>query len=122
MPKINTVSKSIEEYTAQCLALQLFELKLPQPQREHRFYETRRWKFDYAWPGHKIAVEAEGGVWSGGRHVRGAGYLGDMEKYNEAALLGWIVLRFTPDQIQRGEAMPYIREALKQRMANHDRK
>ncbi len=69
---------------------------LPEPVAEHRFHPTRRWRFDYAWPDHRVALEVEGGIWSGGRHTRGAGYLGDLEKYNAATLLGWRVLRTTP--------------------------
>ncbi len=46
-----------------------------------------------------VAVEIEGGIWTGGRHTRGKGYQGDMEKYNAAQLYGWKVLRYTPDQI-----------------------
>ena len=40
-----------------------------------------------------IAVEIEGGVWIGGRHTRGKGFLRDIEKYNEAAAMGWRVFR-----------------------------
>jgi very-short-patch-repair endonuclease len=69
--------------------------------REHRFHPTRKWRFDFAVLPieKKIAVEVEGGVWSGGRHTRGSGYIGDMEKYNEAALMGWKVLRYPASQI-----------------------
>jgi hypothetical protein len=48
-----------------------------------------------------IALEVEGGVWTRGRHTRGKGFLGDMEKYNAAALGGWCVLRVTPDRLTR---------------------
>lgn len=65
---------------------------------EYRFYDKRRWRFDFAIPSRKIAIEIEGGVWTNGRHTRGKGYIGDMEKYNFAALLGWRILRFTPQQ------------------------
>ena len=64
---------------------------------EHKFCE-RRWRFDYACLIRKIAIEVEGGVWSGGRHTRGAGFIADMTKYNRATSLGWRVLRYTPDQ------------------------
>ena len=67
---------------------------LPKPQVEYRFHPTRRWRFDYAWPDLKLAVEYEGGTWSGGRHTRALGYAKDCEKYNEAALLGWKVFRY----------------------------
>ena len=63
---------------------------------EHRFHATRKWRFDYAVPSLRIALEVEGGVWTGGRHTSGAGFLRDIEKYNEAALNGWLVLRCTP--------------------------
>lgn len=83
---------------------------LPPPQTEIRFHPTRKWRFDYAWPEYdQIAVEIEGGIWSGGRHVRGKGYLGDLHKYNEAARLGWRVFRFTPQQVKTGEAQSYMR-------------
>jgi len=69
---------------------------ITEPHREYRFHPSRRWRFDYAWPSRMIALEIEGGVWTGGRHTRGAGFLGDMEKYNAATLMGWKVLRCVP--------------------------
>ena len=73
------------------------------PQREFLFHKKRKWRFDLAWPDLLIAVEVEGGIWTGGRHVRGEGYEGDCEKYNEAQLAGWMVLRFTPGMIKKGK-------------------
>jgi very-short-patch-repair endonuclease len=69
------------------------------PMEEYRFHPSRRWRFDLALPSQKIAIEIEGGAWVNGRHVRPKGYRGDMEKYNQAQLLGWRVLRYAPDQI-----------------------
>lgn len=60
------------------------------PEREFRFHPERRWRFDFAWPSIKLAVEIEGR----GRHQTVVGYRRDCEKYNEAARLGWRVLRF----------------------------
>lgn len=65
----------------------------PEPAYEVRFHPTRKWKFDVAWLDDKIALEIEGAVFQNGRHTRGKGYLADCEKYSEAAILGWIVLR-----------------------------
>ena len=76
---------------------------------ELRFSPPRRWRFDYAWTQYKIAVEIEGGVWSGGRHNRGKGFLNDMEKYNRAAVLGWGVFRFTPSEFASTEALSFMR-------------
>jgi len=84
---------------------------------EHRFHPTRRWRFDFAWPSKKIAVEIEGGTWTGGRHTRGAGFQKDCEKYNAAAVLGWTVLRFTAGDLngcdKQDATMAAITEALK---------
>jgi very-short-patch-repair endonuclease len=80
---------------------------------EYRFHPTRKWRFDFAWPENKRAMEVEGGVWTGGRHTRGSGFLKDCEKYNAAASLGWRVFRFTPIQVRRLEHVPVILEAIK---------
>ena len=93
-------------------ALQLRTSGLPDPQREHRFHPKRRWRFDFAWPDVMLAVEVEGGTWSKGRHTRGRGFAADCEKYNEAALLGWRVLRFTGDMVDDWSALETVREAL----------
>lgn len=86
---------------------------LPTPEREYRFHASRRWRFDYAFVAQKAGVEIEGGAWSRGRHTRGRGFLGDMEKYNEAQKLGWRVFRFTPDQLKNGHAQTFMREVLR---------
>ena len=72
---------------------------LPPPVYEHRFHETRRWRFDWAWPERRIAVEIDGAVWVQGRHTRGSGYVADMEKLNAAAEAGWRVFRFATGRI-----------------------
>ena len=70
---------------------------------EWRFHEKRKWRIDLAIPSRKIGIEIEGLVYQGkgGRHQRAAGYIGDLEKYAEAAALGWIILRFAPQQINQ---------------------
>ena len=77
----------------------LKSLGLPAPVTEHRFHAERKWRFDFAWPDLKVALEVEGGIWTGGRHTRGAGFLKDMDKYSEAAILGWCILRVTPSDL-----------------------
>ena len=70
-------------------------------QREFKFEPTTAdWRFDFALPDIKVAIEIEGGTYSGGRHVRGQGYMGDCIKYNRAAMLGWTVLRLTSDMVR----------------------
>ena len=94
------------------LLRQLAALKLPAPTLEYRFDPVRRWRFDVAWPARLAAMEIDGGTWSGGRHVRGAGYEKDCEKLNAAALAGWRVFRVTPAMVRSGEAVKLIERVL----------
>ncbi len=80
---------------------------LPEPVREYPFHGTRKWRFDYAWPRFRVAVEREGGLWSkeaGAKaaHAMPLAILRDMAKGNAAAILGWRVLRYTPEQLLQG--------------------
>ena len=95
------------------LAPFLVQMGLPAPVTEHRFHATRRWRFDYAWPEHRVALEVEGGVWTGGRHTRGAGFLGDMAKYNAAGEQGWRVFRVTPSTAQTTETARMLTAAIR---------
>lgn len=80
--------------------------------KEYKFHPTRRWRFDYAIPDHKIALEVEGGVWTGGRHTSPKGFLGDIEKYNTATLMGWRVFRTTPDELYKLSTINLIKAAI----------
>lgn len=93
----------------------LFQMKavgLPEPEREYRFHDTRRWRFDFAYPEDKLAIEVHGGIWVRGRHTRGSGFTKDSEKYTEAALLGWRILHFPTSTVNSGEALSKIEKAL----------
>lgn len=83
---------------------------------EYKFHPSRKWRFDFAIVDKKIAIEVEGGIWEYGRHNRAAGFLGDMEKYNEAAALGWRLLRFTPKELLTVKSIELIKKT-----ANYER-
>lgn len=89
---------------------------LPIPTPEYRFHAERRWRFDYAWPIDSrwgmLALEVEGGAFTRGRHTRGVGFIKDMEKYSEAAAMGWRILRVTPSQLCTTETIQLIKRAL----------
>jgi hypothetical protein len=63
---------------------------------EHRFHPERKWRFDFAFPEKKIAIEYEGLISEKSRHTTISGFTGDTEKYNAAQQLGWMVFRYTP--------------------------
>lgn len=66
---------------------------------EYQFHPDRKWRFDWALPETKVAVELDG---RGHQHwVR---WLGDLEKYNEAELMGWHVFHVTHAMVQNGQA------------------
>ncbi|OTG81821.1 hypothetical protein B9T31_14955 [Acinetobacter sp. ANC 4558] len=89
------------------LAQQLKSCKIKFEQ-EFKFHSTRQWRADFHLVSKKILVEVEGGIWSNGRHTRGKGYLGDMEKYNAAVMLGYQVIRFSTEQVKSGLAIQQI--------------
>lgn len=89
------------------LARELKTLKIKFEQ-EFYFHPDRKWRADFHLIDKKILVEVEGGIWSGGRHTRSKGYLGDMEKYNAATMMGFQVIRFSTDQVKSGHAIQQI--------------
>ncbi len=64
--------------------------------REYKFHPKRRWRYDFAWPDRKIAVEIDDlthfSYWSR--------IASDAEKYNEAMKAGWRVFRYTTNYKQ----------------------
>jgi hypothetical protein len=69
--------------------------------QEYRFNQDRKWRADWALMGEKgerkirIPVEYEGLGWGKTHHTDSKGYSKDTEKYTSAAILGWVVLRYT---------------------------
>ena len=72
----------------------------PSLEREYRFAPGRRFPFDFAHLESKIAIELNGGVWVGGRHVSGAGFERDCEKRCLAAAGGWRVFELTSTMLR----------------------
>lgn len=56
------------------------------PTLQHKFHPTRQWRFDFAWPSLKIAVEIQG---FGEGHNSYDGMASDYEKHNAAVQYGW---------------------------------
>jgi hypothetical protein len=88
-------------------------------EREYRFHSERKWRFDYRLTQDQtphvrgpIAIEIEGGIFSGGRHTRGVGFQRDLDKYNHATLMGWRVLRFSTRDVLTGRAKDMLKQYL----------
>jgi len=82
-------------------------------ERQVKFHVARRWRFDFVLTATRFAIEVQGGLWTGGAHVRPAALVKEYEKLNEAALAGWNVLLVEPQSIANGAALALIRRALK---------
>lgn len=94
------------------LAWQIRVTGLPAPQTQYRFLPPRRFKFDFAYPDRKLAIEVNGAIWIQGRHTRGKGASSDAEKLSLAAIHGWRVLIVVGEQIRDGRAVKWIEQAL----------
>jgi len=88
-------------------------IKLPEATREFKFHPSRKWRFDFAWPDRKIAVEIDGGTGNiRGRHVRPAGFRSDCKKNNAATLLGWRILRGDSTMVRDGSLLAFVEKLL----------
>lgn len=82
---------------------------------EHKFHEQRKWRFDYCNLESKTAIEVNGAVFTQGRHTRGKGFINDMEKLNNAILAGYVVLQFTPGQMNESKTFELIKTVIEKR-------
>ena len=71
----------------------------PLLEKEHRFHPVRKWRADFAHLPSRTLIEIEGGIYVNGRHNRGAGFAADLEKYLEAGLSGWRLIRLGPNEL-----------------------
>lgn len=77
--------------------------------KEYKFAADRKFKFDFILREHfpkkiKIAIEYEGLMSEKSGHTTVTGYTSNCDKYNLAATLGWIVLRYTALNYKQLEA------------------
>jgi very-short-patch-repair endonuclease len=75
--------------------------------REFRFHPRRKWRFDFAIPEVKVAVEIDPAA----HKLYWNSYLRDVKKMNEALFLGWQVFRITGQMIKADDV--YFLEKLK---------
>lgn len=82
----------------------------PVPVPEHPFAKSvgRKFPFDIAWVGEKLAMEIQGQIWKKGGHSTGTGITRDCEKLSLAAVLGWRVMPVTYDQLNSGQVFKWL--------------
>lgn len=73
---------------------------LPLPQTEVPICDGRKWRLDFGWHLHAVALEVDGGIFVNGGHNRGVQIMRDYEKRNAANLAGWEVLQMTTEQVK----------------------
>ena len=88
------------------------EMNITEPEREYVFHPNRRWRFDFAWPGKRVYLEVDGGIWIVGGHSRGAQMKKDWEKRNCATALGWRGLWCEPKDLCTDDMSNTILDAL----------
>lgn len=90
------------------------QMGLPEPLPEHKFHPGRKWRIDFYFENgdRKVALEVEGGVHTGGRHTRGAGFESDMEKYNALAVAGIFLYRVTPKNLLKEPLFTHLKSIL----------
>lgn len=96
---------------------QIKESGLPEPNRQFKFHPKRRWRADFGWNceynGRKVRLiaEVEGGIFIGGRHTHPIGFTKDVEKYDEAEILGYKVIRVTSGMVRDGRGLDFLKRA-----------
>lgn len=81
-------------------------------QRQHRFHEDRRFRFDFAFLPEQLAIEVDGAVHRIKRQFRS-----DRDKGQVAMLRGWRILRVGNDQVRSGEAISLVKRLISTAMA-----
>lgn len=100
------------KYKKEVVRKTLTDCGIPDPEFEHKFHHTRKWRFDIAWPEKKVFLEVDGGIWIKGGHNRGAQMKKDWEKRNNATILGWRGLWCEPKDLLMTETIETIKSAL----------
>ncbi len=126
MPKVNARAKTGQGSKLEAkVAADLKALGLMDGcERQYRFHPERKWLVDFAWapfqgtcwqcgkaPG-GVALEVNGGTYSGGSHSRGPRQRGDYEKWSELSLMGWTLILVDCKDVREGVHVERVLRAL----------
>jgi len=91
-------------------------LGLPPFEEQYLFAQSmgRQFRSDFCFIEYKLLVEINGGIFmKRGAHAMPTKILGDMERHQYAARLGYFVLPFSPDEVRNGHAIAWTQETLR---------
>lgn len=80
---------------------------VPDPERQYRPIQGRKFACDFSWPTLKLSVEIHGGAYRGGGHNTASGQAKDFEKHNVMAVAGWTTLYFNTAQLKDAEGCAF---------------
>jgi very-short-patch-repair endonuclease len=112
-----TKSKAQSRLEVQAKA-QLDQAGLDGYEQQYKFATGRGYRFDFAFVDAKVAVEIDGGTWTGKGHAGGKGYRHDRERDNFAQITGWVVLRYTAEMLNDNAMIAQVAAALAERRAS----
>jgi len=77
----------------------------------------RDFRFDFAHRASRVLVEIDGGLWRGARggHTSGAGAARDREKDFHVIMLGWVVVRLSPDMVKDWKTLEALAEFIRRK-------
>lgn len=102
-------------FVVQCLGLRLPPMLVQWrfTNSKHPNTAARKWRCDFVFPEYFVMVEIDGGIWIKGAHGHPIDIIRNMAKQNDAMLLGFTVLRFTPAEARNGRAVTFTQTVLK---------
>lgn len=111
-----------DESANRAFVIQCLGLKLPPmlaqwrfPNSEYPENRRRKWRADFVILDYSLIIEIDGGLWIRGAHGHPTDILRNMRKQNDAMLLGFAVLRFTPAEVRTGRAVTFTQMVLKEK-------
>lgn len=100
-------------------------------EKKFQFKSTKHWRFDFNLIEHRILVEISGGPWSGGRRGKLANKAWSLDRYDDAAEMGFTVVRlesasrykideFSPLQIEAQFASQWLKNLKRESLNGPD--